>query len=252
MAVVFLTSVFTGSVLYLLNPKYVVAAALVPAIYLAAKESCHQEKRKRIEEELPRAMLELATLPVRTLRDVIDHLSKGYGELSSEFRRVRKLVGAGIPPEKAMRTVAMASGSYLFNNAVTMIITGMRSGSNWSELIRNAAEDIEALIDMERERASALALQRYVVLLSAGLFVPGILGITKKMVGRLTEGHLFDVTDTLTAVQDAVVVHVALLAVMSAIFVALLEGKPRKAVIYAAVLLPISFGTYFVLAGMDI
>lgn len=250
--VVFLSCVFVGSVLYLVDPAYVVAAAFVPVAYLAVREARHQERRKKIEEELPRAMLELATLPVKTLRDVIDHLSRGYGELSSEFRRVRRLVSTGIPPEKAMRAVAVASGSYLFNNAVTMLITGMRSGSNWSELIRNAAEDIEALIDMERERASALALQRYAVLLSAGLFVPGILGITKRMVDRLTESNLFEATDTLTAVQDAVVVHIALLAVMSAVFVALLEGRPKKAIIYAVALLPLSFCTYLVLSGMGI
>lgn len=249
---VILGSIVVGTALYLVKPAYAVISALMPPAYLAFREIQRYERQRRIEEELPRAMLELATLPTRTLRDVIDHLSRGYGELSKEFRRVKQLVSTGIPPEKAMRTVAAASGSYLLNNAVSIIITGIRSGSDWPELIRNAAEDIEALIDMERERASALALQRYVVLLSAGVFVPGVLGITKRMVDRLTEGGLFETVETLTAVQNAVIIHIAVLAVMASIFAAFLEGKPRRAIIYAAVLLPLAFGTYAAVSGFGI
>lgn len=251
-ALVVLGSVFLGSILYLVKPTYAVASILIPPTYLAIKEAQRYRQLKKIEEELPRAMLELATLPTRTLRDVINHMSRGYGELSKEFQRMDRLVNAGIPPENAMRSVAAASGSYLLNNAISIIITGIRSGSEWSELIRNAADDIEALIDMERERASALALQRYVVLLSAGVFIPGVLGITKRMADRLTEGGLFDTVEMLVAVQNAVGIHIALLAVTSSVFAALLEGQPRRAIIYAAVLIPIAFGTYAAMSGIGI
>ena len=251
-ALVVLGSVFLGSILYIVKPAYAVVSILIPPTYLAIKEAQRYGRLRKIEDELPRAMLELATLPTHTLRDVMAHLSRGYGELSREFQRMEYLVKAGIPPENAMRSVAAASGSYLLNNAVSIMITGIRSGSEWSELIRNAAEDIEALIDMERERASALALQRYVVLLSAGVFVPGVLGITKRMADRLTAGGLFDAVETLVAVQNAVVIHIALLAVASSLFVALLEGRLRRAIIYAAILIPLAFGTYAVTSGIGI
>lgn len=251
-ALIMSASILLGSILFLVREEYALAAVLVPATYLAVKEAQRHRKQKSIEEELPRAMLELATLPVHSLRDVIEHLSRGYGELSREFQRAKRLVSAGIPPEKALRSVADANESYLLNNAISIIITGVRSGSDWSDLIRSAAEDIEALIDMERERTSALALQRYVVLLSAAVFVPGVLGITKKMAKRLTDGGFFEAVDTLTAVQDAVIIHIALLSIMSAVFAAFLEGKPRKAIVYSAILLPIAFGTYAFVSGMGI
>lgn len=249
---VILCSITLGALLYSVKSIYATVALIIPPTYVAIRESQQSRIQKKIEENLPRALLELATLPTHTLRDVINHLSRGYGELSDEFRRANRLVATGIPPEKAMREVAARSGSYLLMNAVSIIITGVHSGSRWSELIRSTAEDIEALIDMERERSSALALQRYVVLLSAGVFVPAVLGITKRMTDRLIGNGPFTVADLLISIQNATLFHILSLSLMASLFVALLEGKPRKAIVYVAILIPLTMGTYLLSAGIGI
>ncbi len=248
-AVVILGSLAVGALLYSVKPIYAAVALLVPPFYLVYSESARQRRVARIEEELPRALLELATLPTHSYRDIIRYLSKGYGPLSEEFRRIGKLIESGIPPEKAMRTVAERSRSVLLNNAVSIIVTGIRSGSKWIDLIRGAAEDIEAIIDMEREKSSALALQRYVTILSAGIFVPAVLGITMRMVGRLTGEGPLESGEILEAVMRAIPIHILALAIMSAIFVAFLEGRPKRALIYAAILIPLATGTYLLAGG---
>ncbi|MDN5358534.1 MAG: archaeal flagellar protein FlaJ [Candidatus Diapherotrites archaeon] len=241
-----------AGILYSIKPVYAAIALLLPPAYAVYSESARYWRIRKMENELPRALLELATLPTHTLRDVIKYLSRGYGPLSEEFRRMDALVRSGIPPERAMKGVAEQSGSVLLESAVNIIITGVRSGSRWSDLIRGAAEDIEAVIEIEREKSSALALQKYVTLVSAGVFVPAALGITRRMVVRLTgEGPLTG-GPTLLAIQDAVWVHIIALSLLTAIFVSLLEGRPRRALFYAAILLPLSLGTYVLSGGFRI
>ena len=246
---VILGAVALAALLYSVKPIYAATALLIPPLYLVHSESARQRRVARIEEELPRALLELATLPTHSYRDIIRYLSRGYGPLSEEFRRIGKLIKSGIPPEKAMRTVAERSGSALLSNAVSIIVTGIRSGSNWSDLIRGTAEDIEAIIDMERERKSALALQKYVTLLSAAVFVPAVLGITMRMVGRLTGEGPLESGPILEAVIRAIPMHILALAVMASIFVAFLEGRPKRALIYVAILIPLATGTYLLAGG---
>ncbi len=239
-----------AALLYSLKPMYAALALLIPPFYLVYSETARQRRVARIERELPRALLELATLPTHSYRDVVRYISNGYGPLSEEFKRIGRLIDSGIPPEKAMRSVAERSGSVLLNNAVSIVITGIKSGSDWAELIRGAAEDIEAIIDMEREKNSALALQKYVTILSAGVFVPAVLGITMRMVRRLAGEGPLEGGLLLEAVMRAIPVHIIALAAMAAVFVALLEGRPKRAIVYAAILIPLAAGTYLLSGGI--
>ena len=103
---------------------------------------------------------------------------------------------------------------------------------------------------MEREKSSALALQKYVTILSAGVFVPAVLGITMRMVGRLTGEGPLESGALLEAVVQAIPIHLIALAVMASVFVALLEGRPRRAILYAAILIPLAAGTYLLSGGI--
>ncbi len=242
-----------AAIAYSVKPSLAVLTLFIPPAYAVFAEAQRSARIRGIEAELPRALLELAALPTHGLRDVVKHLSRGYGPLSEEFQRARKMIAKGIPPEKAMQSVARASGSELLVNAVNIIVTGAQSGSRWSDLLRGAAENVEAVIGMERERNAALSLQKYVTMASAGIFVPATLGITRRMVVRLAYGGgPFGGNALLEASLHAAWIHVTVLAILSAAFIALLEGRPGRGLFYGAILVPMAVVTYVLMGGMQI
>jgi len=137
---------------------------IIPALAIVAlpilRDYYREKQKAKIDEILPLALLELSTLPIRSLQDVATHLSKGYGPISERFARAKKLIDKGIPPVSAMRS-ATEETTPLFQHAVEMIIAGYRSGARWNQIIRKTAEDIEAVVDMERQRRASLSLQKY-------------------------------------------------------------------------------------------
>jgi len=224
---------------------YIIPALLIAGIPIAMDYQ-RQRSRARMDEILPLALLELSTLPIHSLQDVAAQLSSGYGPVSARFNRARKLMEKGIPPTSAMRSAAEKT-TPLFQHAVEMIIAGYRSGADWNQIIRKTAEDMEAVVDMERQRRASLSLQKYNVLLSAGVFVPAILGISERMVQKLSVGTW---NPLISALNATILPYILILAAESAIFLALLEGKMRNAAYYGVVLGALGVASFFIAMGI--
>ncbi len=224
---------------------YIILAFVALALPIAWDYRREQRKTK-IDEVLPLALLELSTLPIHSLHDVAKYLSKGYGPVSDIFNRARKMIARGIPPVSAIRSAAHGT-TPLFQHAVEMIIAGYQSGANWNRIIRKTAEDIEAVVDMERQRRASLSLQKYNVLLSAGVFVPAILGISERMVDKLNIGTW---NPLIAAIHASILPYILVLALESAVFLALLEGRIRKAIYYATVIGMLGVASFFIAMGI--
>ncbi len=224
---------------------YIILALGAAAIPIVVDYRRERGKAK-MDEMLPLALLELSTLPIHGLQDVAKYLSSGYGPVSERFSRARKMMERGIPPVSAMRSVARDT-TPLFQHAVEMIIAGYQSGADWNRIIRKTAEDIEAVVDMERQRRASLSLQKYNVLLSAGVFVPAILGISERMVDRISAGAW---NPLITALHASILPYILILAVESAVFLALLEGRLRNTLYYAVVLGVLGVASFFIAKGI--
>ncbi len=226
-------------VIYLIS---IAAIALLPIL----QDYRLQKQREKMDEALPIALLELSTLPIHSMKDVAKYLASGYGPLSEVFKRAEKLMERGIPPTSAVIHAARGT-TPLVEHAVDMIVAGYRSGANWSEIIRKTAEDIEAVVDMERQRRAGLALQKYNVLLSAAVFVPALLGISARMVEKIGAGGWNPLEQ---ALQSALIPYILILSLESAVFLAVLDGRMRNAIYYAAALAGIGVVSFIVAKGM--
>ncbi len=219
---------------------------IIPALAIAVlpilRDYYQERKRAKMDEILPLALLELSTLPIHSLKDVATHLSKGYGPISERFAHARMLIDKGIPPVSAMRS-AVEGTTPLLQHAVEIIIAGYRSGASWNQIIRKTAEDIEAVVDMERQRRASLSLQKYNVLLSAGVFVPAILGISERMVQKLGAGTW---NPLIPALHNSILPYILILSAESAVFLAFLEGRLRNAIYYAVMLGAMGVASFFI------
>ncbi|NPA77088.1 MAG: type II secretion system F family protein [Candidatus Diapherotrites archaeon] len=210
------------------------------------RDYLREQRRAKINEILPIALLELSTLPIHGLRDVADQLSHGYGPVSDVFKKAKRLIDRGIPPDRALRSAAEGTTA-LLEHAIQMIIAGYESGADWNRIIRKTAEDIEAVVDMDRQRRAGLALQRYNVLLSAGVFVPALLGISARMAAKVDPTVWNPIS---AAIRTSILPYIVILAVESAVFLALLDGRMKHALYYAAVLTGMGLTSYAIAMGM--
>lgn len=222
-------------------PSYAVSALFLPVLAYILVDYLHERKISKMESELPRFVHLLSTYPNLTLKDVIRLGSSGFGELSTEFEGLRKLVESGSPPSRVLLSFARRTGSPLIQRVVEGIVTAFRSGGT-EKLLRNLSEELYFLSELENERRGAISLQRYSIILSASVLVPFILGLVVAVVKRLgmSNSPIFPLIPT----------YIAMLAFISGSFLAWTEGKPKNAAVYILITLLIGLLTYSVVVWL--
>ena len=220
---VFIITALLFLLLYLLSPLYSLLALLIPIFAYIGLDYLHRRKIQRMEEELPRFVHLLSTYPIHSLRDVIKLGSKGFGELSSEFSGLQKLVERGSSPARVLRSFARRTGSPYILRVMDGIVTAFHSGVPDS-FLRNLSEELYFMHEMEGERRSSLSLQRYSILLSSVFLVPFILGLVVSMVRHLGYSNPF--------ILSLIIPYLIMLSFISGSFLAWTEGKPKNAPLY--------------------
>jgi len=208
-------------------------------------------RRKKIEKCIPDLLLHAASFPKGTsISTIIKKLGMGdYEELSQEFRKAHSEILKGAAPEKAFSNMKQRNKSKVLERAIDLIIDGMGSGANASLVFRDAAEDIMETNSIIRERSASLVVQKYTLLIAGALIVPMVLGLVTKTVTGLDFGTLAELELGMPVAERAALleaatfagqVYIAEYVIIASVFVAFFESDLKKAVIYAAVLLPLS------------
>ncbi len=223
-----------------------IVAAGAGAILLL-REQRKNRRIKEVEERIPAALLDVSTLPNITFRSAIEQMSSGYGPLSEEIMGIKRALDRGIPPRRAIAAIK-GCRSRLLKRAINILLTGIESGANTSELLRRAAEDIEDELEMERSRRANLTLQKYSVLASTAVFVPAVLGLTERMIAQMI-GSGLSTNATVLAVIRAIPVDIVAVAAAGAVFAALIDGNVRYALEYIAVTTPLALLSYALAGG---
>jgi len=237
-----ITLAATGLLVYM-NASYAPAALFIPLAYYAVRTYMEGSRRRAVDEEVTRALLELSSARIRTYDDVISALSHGYGRLSEEVRRARD---AKLPPERKLRALE-DTGGRITKRAIRTIMVGMAGGADTQELFRRVAEDLEAQINVERSKQSSLALQRYATMLTVGVFVPAVLGLTARLVGDLTSTRLFPRDPAVDVMISLMPAHIAVVGAETALYLALLDGKVKHVALYAVLLIPLAMSIFWAL-----
>ncbi len=237
------TTMLLTFLLYL-KPLYAPLSLLLPIAIWIVEDYRKHKRVNALERMLPAAALELALNPSPTVKGVLESLSQGFGALSGEIERAVKMVKEGLPARRAL--LAVSSESPLFQRFARIIILGLESGSNWEQLMRGCAEDFEHFFEVKRELSSALALQKYSILLSAAVFVPLVLGVSWKVARDIGFGQIDSAY--LQTLSLAIPIHITVLAVLASLFAALMDGNIKSFLYKLAVVLPLSLGIYLALA----
>ena len=210
-------------------------------------------KIARMEEETPSLLVQAASLPLGTpVTEFVKSLSESStGPLAQEFRTAWKQMKAGASFPKALHGIMDRADSKVIRRALNLLVQGYHSGADMGSAFREAAEDLFDTQSLFKERRAALTVETYTLLAASALIVPALLAVSVNVVDSLDLEELsYALTGSREAsgLRDAALAgnsfYLAFFASMSALFVALQEGRPRKALFYAIALIPTAFTVY--------
>ncbi len=219
-----------------------------------------EQKKRKKELLVPDVLLQASVFPRNTpLQKIIKYIaSADYGLLSREFDFAFLEIKKGAPVEQALESIKLRCKSRIIDRAINLLILGYKSGADMSQTFKDAAEDILETQGILRERSATMVIEKYTLLFAGGLLVPAILGL---LVG-LVQGMNFSSINSLgiglspadkKSIFDAAMIanqaYIFEYALLASFFIANQEGNRKKALVYALLLIPLSFASYSIAKG---
>ena len=231
----------------------------LPGFFKKILRGYEEEKRQReIDGFLTQALFQLASFPSNSPAEkMFGSIAEGdFGALGEEFAFTLKQIDAGFPVKRALGEMKKRNSSFLLRRACDLLLKFHRSGGkNSGAMFKDVAEDVYSLQEIVRETSSALALQKYTLLIGGSVLVPIVLALLFNISSSLNEGFSQELLDLKPDVQLQQTVlfstqlYLCVFALVSSVFVARLEEKRGKALVYFAVMAPLSLLLFNLVRG---
>lgn len=215
------------------------------------------EKRKRLKESfLPDLLLEASVFCDETslLNSIKRFSTQDFPLLREDFERANREIGNGASIDEALSRMKGLNKSKSFSRVIDLLLQGYKSGAGMSKVFKKTAEDLLESQAILRERQAVMLVTKYTLLLSSALIVPAILGLIIGLVsglnfeamGNISLGLGFEERKALFSIAVlGTNIYVAEYATLSSFFLALQEGNKKQFWVYAAIILPVALGGFF-------
>lgn len=198
--------------------------------------------QKEIEDELPPALEQAAQLMPHTRSERIVHAIAGLGagRLSEQFARAERELEAGARLEEAVEKIYRDTGSQYLKQAMMLFVRAHKTGLDTRKALLNTAEYTRKIKYIMQESKAATfserATQALGYLISAVIFAMIVslgTGLSKALSGTMFSVDMGMVDAIASGIQIDLFLHPMVIAWnMSA-----LENDPKRAIIYAPILL---------------
>lgn len=216
-----------------------------------------ERRQSQIDDMLPAALFQISSFPKSAPFETIFRSisNSGFGALSEEFAKANRQIAAGVPVNATLESMQKRNSSALLRRMCSMLGKFHRSGADASTAFKETAEDVYSLQEIIRETAASLSLQKYTLLLGGSILVPIILALlystSSSLEGNFGQNLLDFKPDG--GLKEAVLLanqaYLAIFALVSSVFIARSEEKPRKAVLYFGAMAPVSLLLFNVARG---
>ena len=138
-------------------------------------------KTKDIEENLPDTLLLIAS-NVRA-GETIDWamtsaLRHAYGPIRSEFDKTARELASGMSIEESFNNLAERNRSSILRNVVDLILFGMQSGGNMSDLLTDISFEIRMTQTLQKEVEAQVAVYRAFFIMIILFIAPVLLAVS--------------------------------------------------------------------------
>ncbi|HIH20141.1 TPA: type II secretion system F family protein [Candidatus Micrarchaeota archaeon] len=236
----------------------VVSTAFMPfVLYVFYKDYQIEKRQAEIEAALPSALFQIASFPSGSpFERMLESIGKSdFGPLGKEFAFALRQVRAGHSLREALLQIKQRNSSPLLHKACGLLLKAYASGSDASGMFKQIAEDVYSLQEISRETAASLALQKYTLLAGGSILVPLVLASLYNISSSLSQdfaGNLLDLPSN-PGLQETVFwanqLYLGVFALVAGVFIARMESKPGKAVLYFAFMAVVSLILFNLLQG---
>ncbi len=220
-----------------------------------------ESKKSRKELLVPDCLLQASMFPEKTdIVKIIKYLGKAeYGLLSKEFEKAHSEILKGTSVKQAFKNMKKRNNSRTIDRMCNLLIQGYESGTNMQNLFKEAADDLLETNSIIRERVSAMVIEKYTMLFAGGIIVPAVLGLIVGMIQGFNFSYFAGMDFGMSQNERKELLEAALLgnqvyiieyALITSFFLALQEHDKKKAIVYAAFLLPMSIIAYNLAKGI--
>ncbi|MEK6954163.1 MAG: type II secretion system F family protein [Candidatus Micrarchaeota archaeon] len=233
---------------------------LPPSLLYSLLGYLKDKKQKDIDSDLPGALFQISSYPQNTpMEKIIEESARRDSPLGREFKKAHNMISAGYGADQALLEISNDNNSPLLKRAISMLLEAYESGEELMQPLGGIASDILEMHALQRELASALSLQKYTVLGAAGILVPAILGLLLGAIAGMNLDFDFGIFGKpqssaylLPTIAISIQIYLFLLSILASAFIAMQEGKLKKAPVYFCMLAPSSILLFNLLKGAAI
>ena len=201
-----------------------------------------------IEQGTPDFLRQIASL-LRSgvgVETAMEDISKhGEGPLTDELKRAVIEIKIGSTFEDALLGMGERLKSKTLDRTFRMIIEGRRVGGSLADVIETVAEDLRAILALQRERRANVMMSVMFLLIAAVIAAPFALGMAMSYSAFIES--LGKPNPLLGAASIGAAGYIIIHSVIAGILMGIvLYGSAKKGVKFALVLVPVSYGLFYV------
>jgi flagellar protein FlaJ len=228
----------------------VILGLFAPAILVGAWLFFLMERRvDAIENGTPDFLRQIASL-LRAgvgIETALEDISKhGKGPLYDELKRTVIEIKIGSTFDESLLSMGERLKSKNLDRTFRMILEGRRVGGSLADVIETVAEDLRAVLSLQRERRANVMMSVMFLVIAAIIAAPFALGMI------MTYSSFIEVIGKPNVLQDAAMMSATGYIIIHSIIASLLigivmYGSARKGVKYALLLVPAAYAIFYVI-----
>jgi flagellar protein FlaJ len=177
------------------------------------------------------------------LEDISKH---GKGPLYDELKRTVIEIKIGSTFDESLLSMGERLKSKNLDRTFRMILEGRRVGGSLAEVIETVAEDLRAVLSLQRERRANVMMSVMFLVIAAIIAAPFALGMI------MTYSSFIEVIGKPNVLQDAAMMSATGYIIIHSIIASLLigivmYGSARKGVKYALLLVPAAYAIFYLI-----
>jgi hypothetical protein len=213
-----------------------------------------ENRQKTIENSLQDILLQASLFPKGTeITKILEYIVKQkYTYVSLEFNIALKQIKKGYSVEKSLNEIILRNKSKLFERVIKLLIIGYKSGKDMQFVFNKISQYILKTHELERERYSSLAIQKYTLILASAILVPLILGWIQSIISQFdftsfqNIGVITPETKLIEYAKISTKIYLFELSLISSYFIAIIDGNKKRFIFYALIILPLAFFIFWI------
>jgi len=200
------------------------------------------KKEHEIENNLPDALFQMSAssyyLPPEQM--LLDIIKSDYGQLSKEFEKAYTAIENGESWKNALEKLKKDTKNKHFAKAINMLTLTYETGKEAGTALRETAEEIAEEMRIQRQKNTAMTIQKITLIAAGAFIIPLILGVLISMINNfdftgITEFGMTQMNlKTITKANQAYLIEYGLL---TAGFISYQENRKEKFLKYAALII---------------